>query len=195
MTFRPTRTYTLQKVARERGTDVEDERFDSAWSAYGPAVLRYCTYSTGSSDAGEDVAAETFARFLARGDRVPVEHTEAWLIRVARNLCVTYHRNAKRRDAVEARLGSVYAERADGWQGLGTWEYVRRLSEASRLVIYLRVAEDRPFAEIARLTGRSESAAKMTFYRAIERLREQMASDDASVDDMIIGGVGSVPAE
>lgn len=174
---------------------MEDERFESAWSAYGPAVLRYCTYSTGSSDAGEDIAAETFARFLAKGDRVPAEHTEAWLIRVARNLCVTHHRSLRRRGALETRLGSVYAERADGWHERGTWEYVRRLSEASRLVIYLRVAEDRPFAEIARLTGRSESAAKMTFYRAIERLREQMASDDAHADDIIVGGVERVPAK
>lgn len=174
---------------------MEDERFESAWSAYGPAVLRYCTYSTGSSDTGEDVAAETFARFLARGDRVPAEHTEAWLIRVARNLCATYHRSARRRGALEARLGGMYAERADGWQEQGTWEYVRRLNERSRLVIYLRIAEDRPFPEIARLTGRSESATKMTFYRAIERLREQMASDDACADDVIVGGAESVPAE
>ena len=174
---------------------MDDERFESAWSAYGPAVLRYCTYSIGSSDAGEDVAAETFARFLAKGDRVPAEHTEAWLIRVARNLCATHHRTAKRRGALEARLGGLYAERAGGWHDSGTWEYVRRLNEASRLVIYLRIAEDRPFAEIARLTGRSESATKMAFYRAIDRLREQMASDDAGADVMIGGGVESVSAE
>lgn len=174
---------------------MEDERFESAWSAYGPAVLRYCTYSTGSSDAGEDVAAETFARFLDKGDRVPAEHTEAWLIRVARNLCVTHHRSAKRRDALKARLGSVPTERADGWHEAGTWDYVRRLNEASRLVIYLRIAEDRPFAEIARLTGRSESGAKMTFYRAIERLRETMASDDAEADVRIVGGAESVPSK
>lgn len=174
---------------------MDDGRFESAWSAYGPAVLRYCTYSTGSSDAGEDVAAETFARFLARGDRVPAEYTEAWLIRVARNLCVTHHRSLKRRSALETRLGGMCADRADGWHERGTWEYVRRLSEAARLVIYLRVAEDRPFAEIARLTGRSESATKMTFYRAIERLRDQMASDDACADDMIVGGAESVPAK
>lgn len=167
---------------------MEDERFESVWSAYGPAVLRYCTFSTGSSDAGEDVAAETFARFLAKGDSVPTEHTEAWLIRVARNLCVTHHRSMRQRDVLERRLGSAYAERTDGWHGSDTWEYVRRLNEASRLVIYLRVAEGRPFAEIARITGRSEGATKMTFYRAIERLRDAMELDDAREDALIGGG-------
>ncbi len=174
---------------------MEDEHFEFAWRTYGPAVLRYCTYSMGSSDAGEDVAAETFARFLAKGGRVPAEHIEAWLIRVARNLCITHHRSARRRNALEVKLGSVYADRAEAWQGPNTWEYVRRLKEASRLVIYLRIAEDRPFAEIARLTGRSESATKMTFYRAIERLRDEMASEDAGADIMIVGGAENVPAE
>ena len=46
---------------------MDDERFESAWSAHGPAVLRYCTYSTGSSQEGEDIAAEA----------LPTE-TEAW---------------------------------------------------------------------------------------------------------------------
>lgn len=174
---------------------MDDERFESAWGAYGPAVLRYCTYSTGSSHSGEDLASETFARFLAKGDRVPVGHTEAWLIRVARNLCVSYHRSAQRLSALEARLESVYPERETGWQADGTWEYVRALNENARLVVYLRVAEDRAFADIARVVRRSESATKMIYYRALDRLRQQMTSEDGSACNNIGGGTRNVSAE
>ena len=174
---------------------MEDERFERAWRAHGPAVLRYCTFSTGSPDIGEEIAAETFARFLARGDQVPVERTEAWLIRVARNLCVSHHRQMRRREALQARIRSTFTETVDDWTGSDVWECARRLSEPSRLVLFLRIAEDRPFAEIARMTGRSESATKMTFYRALEHMRRQMPSDDAELAPGPGGGADSVPAD
>lgn len=171
---------------------MDDARFESVWNAHGSAVVRYCTYSTGSCEAGEDVAAETFARFLAKGERVPVDREEPWLIRVARNLCASYHRDAKRRRLLEARLAENPETESDTWQRPDSWEYVRQLKENERLVIYLRVAEDRSFAEIAGLLGKSESAAKMTFYRAIDRLRQRMERDGVAEKASLRGGADYV---
>jgi RNA polymerase sigma-70 factor (ECF subfamily) len=171
---------------------VDDERFETAWSAHGPAVLRYCTYSTGSSQEGEDVAAETFIRFLTKGGHVEPESAEAWLIRVARNLCTTHHRAAKRRRLLEAHLGDGLPTETDAWTRPDSWEYVRRLKETERLTIYLRLAEDRSFADIARLLGKSEGAVKMTFYRAIDRLRREMQRDGAGPDATFVGGADCV---
>jgi RNA polymerase sigma factor (sigma-70 family) len=170
---------------------VDDAKFEAAWEAHGSAVLRYCTYSTGSSDAGQDVAAETFARFLAKGERVADELVEAWLIRVARNLCANHHRDAKRRGLLEQRLADDHVA-IGGWVRPDSWEYVRRLKESERLVVYLRVAEDRSFADVARLLGKSESAAKMTFYRAIERLRRDMQRDGVGATASLQGGADYV---
>lgn len=171
---------------------MEDERFESAWSAHGPAVLRYCTYSTGSSQEGEDVAAETFIRFLAKGDRVPPERAEAWLIRVARNLCVSHHRDAKRRNRLGSRFAEQPVEGTGEWVRPDSWEYVRRLNETERLAVYLRVAEDRSFAEVARILGKTEAAAKMTFYRAVERLRAEMERDITDPATTLVGGADHV---
>lgn len=167
---------------------VEDERFEAAWNQYGPAVLRYCTYSTGSSQEGEDVAAETFVRLFSKGGRVPPEHLEAWLIRVARNLCASHHRAATRRRRLEAQLADDAPRSSTDWVRPDSWEYVRRLKEIERLAVYLRVAEDRSFAEVARILGKSEAAAKMTFYRAIDRLRAEMARDTGGFAATLTGG-------
>ncbi len=167
---------------------MEDERFESAWREHAPAVLRYCTYSTGSTQEGEDVAAETFARFLSKGDKVPAEHVEAWLIRVARNLCVSHHRRSKRHSELELQLAQQPDCCAPEWVGSDSWEYVRRLKETERLAVYLRVAEDRPFAEIARILGKSEAAAKMTFYRAVDRIRAEMVRDRGTSATTLMGG-------
>lgn len=171
---------------------MDDERFERAWSAYGPAVLRYCTFSTGSRQEGEDLAAETFARLLTRGTHVPSEHIEAWLITVARNLCATHHRSLRRRARAEYRLAQVSSERVGEWERPESWEHVRCLKESERLVVYLRLAEDRPFAEIAQLIGKSEGASKMAFYRAIDHLRRIMIGPGAATDEPIVGGAERV---
>lgn len=168
---------------------MDDARFEQVWSAHAPAVLRYCTYSIGSVQEGEDVAAETFAAFLMRGDRVPPERTEAWLIRVARNLCASHHRSAARQHRLRNKLAAEPAMEADEWVRPDTWEYLRALKESERLVVFLRVAEDRSFADIARIIGKSEPAAKMTFYRATDRLRALMQAEGAVTRSGLVGGV------
>ena len=171
---------------------MDDEKFESAWSAHGPAVLRYCTFSTASSQEGEDVAAETFIRFLAKGDHLPPERIEAWLIRVARNLCVSHHRDAKRRIRLGSQLSAQAPEQTGEWVRPDSWEYVQRLNETERLAVYLRIAEDRSFADIARLLRKSEAAAKMTFYRALDRLRAEMERDSAGPATTLAGGADHV---
>lgn len=169
---------------------MDDARFEAAWSAHGSAVLRYCTYSMGSRNEGEDVAAETFARFLAKGDKVPTEHTEAWLIRVARNLCASQHRANRRRTLMEARATATALQAEPGLRP-SSWEYARKLREVERLVLYLRIAEEYPFSHVARIIGKSESATKMTFYRAIDRLRAEIEKD-AGHDSNFVGGADCV---
>lgn len=56
---------------------IGDDRFEAAWSQHGSSVLRYCVYSTGTREAGEDVAAETFARFLDKGAAFAEVHLAA----------------------------------------------------------------------------------------------------------------------
>lgn len=53
------------------------------------------------------------------------------------------------------------------WIRPDSWEYVRRLKETERLAIYLRLAEDRSFADIARLLGKSEGAASRVRTRVL----------------------------
>lgn len=171
---------------------VDDARFETVYAQHGPAVLRYCTYSVGSRDAAEDLAAETFARFLERGARVPDEAAEAWLIRVARNLCASHHRSIARGRRLLLKAAEEPPPVADGWREPQAWAHVQRLKEAERLAIYLRVIEERPFSEVAELLGKSESATKMTFYRAVDRLRAELKRDGLDRNAVILGGAENV---
>ena len=55
---------------------------------------------------------------------------------------------------------------------------VERLPEAYRLVIHLRYTEHRTFEEIGAAIGRSPEAARKLWFRAVERLRQQMGAGD-----------------
>lgn len=170
---------------------VDSGVFERAYAAHSASVLRYATYSAGSRQAAEDIAAEAWARYLEKGAHVPTDRVEAWLIRVTRNLCASHHRADTRERIIGARL-ATRDEPADGWTQPEVWPHVRRLSEPDRLAIYLRFVEERSFVDMARLLGKTEGAAKMTFYRALERLRREM--DGASVSSALeaVGGADDV---
>jgi RNA polymerase sigma-70 factor, ECF subfamily len=55
---------------------------------------------------------------------------------------------------------------------------LQRLPTDYREVIDLRFRRDLPFAEIGRLMARSEDAARMLLFRAVERLQEMLGGQD-----------------
>jgi RNA polymerase sigma factor (sigma-70 family) len=156
---------------------VDDKRFETAWRTHGASLLRYCRFAIGSPDAGEDIAAETFARFLQRGDAVVGDKVEAWLFTVAHNLIRTQQRKSSRWLSVLPRLQDSSAASNEGEYETGLVELLAPLSAEQRLAVYLRVIEDRPFAEVARITGKSEAAVKKIVYRALAQLRSIESRD------------------
>jgi RNA polymerase sigma factor (sigma-70 family) len=150
---------------------VDDQEFEAAWHVHGASILRYCRFAVGSRDTGEDIAAETFARFLQRGESVASEKVEAWLFTVARNLIRSHQRRASRWLSARTRLPRADEPSADEQCDSSLAELLEPLGPDERLAVYLRIIEDRPFAEVAQITSKSEAATKKTVYRALARLR------------------------
>jgi RNA polymerase sigma-70 factor, ECF subfamily len=161
---------------------IDDERFAAAWVAHGAHIARYCAFAAGSKEAGQDLAAETFAKFLTHGDSVLPDRVEAWLYTVARNLCTSHHRSLGRTRRLEAALaeqtvarGEAVAPRDAEGADPALAGAIRGLGDAERLAVYLRVIEERPYAEVARAVRRSEGATRMLVLRSLRRLRTTLA--------------------
>ena len=150
---------------------MDEQKFEDTWRAHGGSIIRYCRFAVGSLETGEDIAAETFARFLQRGDKVAAHKVEAWLFTVARNLVRSHRRSASRWLSLLPQLGHAAQSALDPEYTTDLAELLEPLSPSQRLAVYLRVIEDRPFAQVARITGRSEAATKKTVYRALAQLR------------------------
>jgi RNA polymerase sigma-70 factor (ECF subfamily) len=123
----------------------------------------------------EDVAAEAFARALAKWDKVgAMERPTAWVYRVAVNLA----RRRARRLAVEQRLfGARTAAERREHQAAETWDAVGALPPRQRLAVVLRYVDDLTEADVAAAMGVSPGTVAATLHAARQRLAEMWRSE------------------
>ena len=104
----------------------------------------------------------------------------AWFLGIVANEC----RNARRRRWWGVKLGlPINLSVLSGEERMASREDVRtallRLTHADRLVVTLYFYLDMPPAEIAGVLGTSTEAARRRLYRAVHRLRPDLAIEEA----------------
>ena len=102
-----------------------------------------------------------------------------WLCQIARNLYRDHWRRARRSLPLEERLsGCGDGDPAEALEDRDTARrilaLVHRLPEPYREVFTLHALGDVPLAQISRLFGRSDSWARVTYYRAKAMIMEQI---------------------
>ena len=94
---------------------------------------------------------------------------------IAKNVLRTHlrkHPPAEPIDELPLSVPSAEAEAVSGEERLQLLRRLHALPEPSREVVYLRVFGDLSFREIGEVLERSENWARVTFYRAKEKLKE-----------------------
>ena len=143
--------------------------------AYAPAIYRLAYARTGSRADAEDIMQEVFVRLLRAGpDFADREHARAWLLRVAANCANDWFRAPWRRREGPLTDSLPAPEHEDG----GVVEAVLALPAKYRTAVHLYYYEELSVAEIAKITGKSESAVKSRLFRARAMLREALKEDD-----------------
>ena len=143
--------------------------------AYAPAIFRLAYARTGSRADAEDIMQEVFVRLLrARPDFADRAHARAWLLRVAANCANDWFRAPWRRREGPLTDSLPAPEHEDG----GVVEAVLALPAKYRTAVHLYYYEELSVAEIAKITGKSESAVKSRLFRARAMLREALKEDD-----------------
>ena len=147
-------------------------------------VYGYLLALCGDSDTAEELTAETFLRAVERyRDYDGRGGPAAWLCRVAKNLFVDERRRQRRQtrleDAPEGRtppLEETVSRRE-------TAASVRRAAEAlppeRRQVFWMRL-EGLSFREIGAALGRGENWARVTYFRAKNKVLERVEEEDGS---------------
>ena len=143
--------------------------------AYAPAIFRLAYAWTGSRADAEDIMQEVFVRLLrAEPDFADRAHARAWLLRVAANCANDWFRAPWRRREGPLTDALPAPEHEDG----GVVEAVLALPAKYRTAVHLYYYEELSVAEIAKITGKSESAVKSRLFRVRAMLREALKEDD-----------------
>lgn len=154
--------------------------FEQIYSEYFPQVYRYLLSLCSDPLLAEELAQETFFRAIEHSDTFRGEcRLLVWLCRIARNSWLDHVRQQKRRVPLEG-IGET-ADPGDMAESLlqkdSSFQIHKRLHalpEPYREVFSLRLFAELPFAQIGELFGRTEGWARVTYYRAKQKLKEDL---------------------
>jgi RNA polymerase sigma-70 factor (ECF subfamily) len=148
--------------------------FQELYEAHVDDVYRFALSLARDRHQAEDITSETFVRAWARNDRIRTETLRGYLFTIARNLFLDGRRGSRRQATLDEALVDPApgpAERSAAGAALDRAERVlRALPEADRTAFLLRVQQDLPYAEIARVLGISLVAARVKVHRVRARL-------------------------
>jgi RNA polymerase sigma factor (sigma-70 family) len=138
-------------------------------------VYRFLTGMVGPHEA-DDCFQETFLSALRAYPAVRDDgNLRAWLMTIAYSKAMDSHRARRRRPAPTADVPDRASERHAGHTATeerALWDAVRALPPMQRAAIVQRYANDLPYAQIARVIGCSEAAARQNVREGLKKLKE-----------------------
>ncbi len=157
------------------------EALNTLVATYESALLRHAARLTGNAAAAEDVVQNAFIKLIRRW-RDPLDPSPqlaAWLYRVVHNEAVDHIRREARRHEMHASHARDCATRmaAAARPPLEPSERAKaaaaalaRLSERERLLVTLKVYEDKSYREIAVIAGLSVGNVGYILHHAMKKL-------------------------
>ncbi len=157
------------------------DAIETLYRQHASAVFRFAWGLCGDRQVAEDVVSETFVRVLTKAPRIETRTALAYLLAIARNVCISGWRR-RRREAplhtaeVSAAPYTDHVGRLDGQARLAAViDALGKLPEGERAALLLRADHDLTYEDIADALGISVSAAKVRVHRARLRLTAAVA--------------------
>lgn len=145
-------------------------------------VYRYLLSVTHDEHLSEELTQETFYQALRSIHRYRGEcKLSTWLCQIAKHLWYKYLK--KRRpdaplDDTALPVPSAEGQAIDRDSHRMLMRRIHELGEPAREVMYLRLAGDLSFREIGDILGRTETWARVTYYRGKEKLLLEVSKDE-----------------
>ncbi|GAO42552.1 RNA polymerase sigma factor [Flavihumibacter petaseus] len=152
-----------------------DQQFTALYQQHSPGIYKVCLGYTGDISLAQDLLQETFLsawrhRHQYRGEA----QWSTWIYRIAVNTCLGHLRKKKDRvtdPEVLAALPMMAESNEKEQQVQLLYRCISQLPEADRLIITL-VLDDKPYAEIAGITGITENNLRVRIHRIKKQLTE-----------------------
>lgn len=148
--------------------------FSEIYLRHSQRVYAYCLKVTANEEEARDIFQETFFRFFeASKSKKTLKNIGAFIIIIARNLCLNYKRDKKTKVHLDDINYASYDNEYSRKELLDLInESLELLSFDQREAFVLRQYQGYSYKEIAEITGDNENAVKNRVWRAKERIKE-----------------------
>ena len=158
------------------------EDFEAIYSEHFTVVYKYVLSLCRDESLAEEVTQETFFKAMRGMDKFNGSCTlYVWLCQIAKNTFYSLYRKQKRLTSSEdMELHSdsdIESNLLDKDAAKRLHVLLHNLDEPYKEVFTLRVFGELPFSQLGELFGKTDSWARLIFYRAKNKLREGMKED------------------
>lgn len=156
---------------------------EELYRTYFDIVYRYIRSISQDGSLAEEVTQETFFKALKKADQFRGDcDVCVWLCQIAKNTLYDHLKKQKKQllgdeklEKAESAGGELLEEKlAQRSQAMEIHKVLHRLSEPYKEVFSLRIFGELTFREIGMLFGKSENWARVTYYRARVKIREEL---------------------
>ena len=139
---------------------------DVLYTRHKTGIFRYALSITKDVHLAQDILQDTFLRVLSGAMPSDPDKLQAWLYRIARNLCYDHLRKARREQTLPQSLPSQGSDYA-------FIELIASLSKKEQEIVTLKIIGGLTHQEIGAVLRISAQAAQKRYHRAIQALREK----------------------
>ena len=159
---------------------------EEIYKEYSKIVYNYLLSLTCNSEIAEELMQETFYSAVKNINKFRNEsNIKTWLCKIAKNKWIDYISKSKKTneiaiDEIEEKfllVNSFEDEFSNKEAVIDLYKKIHNLDEKTREVIYLRIRADLSFKEIGLIMGETENWARVTFYRAKVKLKEEFDNE------------------
>ena len=160
---------------------------EELYRTYFDIVYRYIRSISQDGSLAEEVTQETFFKALEKIDQFRGDcDVRVWLCQIAKNTLYDHLKKQKKQllgdeklEKTESAGGELLEEKlTQRSQAMEIHKVLHRLSEPYKEVFSLRTFGELTFREIGMLFGKSENWARVTYYRARVKIREELEYED-----------------
>ena len=155
--------------------------FEMLYNSYSMDIYRFTFLLCKNEDMAKEITSETFYRAICSADKFKGDcSVRVWLCQIAKN--IFYNIVKREKFSVEmpddlSDNSDIEDEILDRSQALEIHKILHLLKEPYKEVFYLRLFSQLSFSEIGEIFEKSESWARVTFYRAKNKIREGIKND------------------
>ncbi len=160
------------------------EDFEAIYVQYFDSVYKFVFSLCRNEAIAEEITQEAFYRALEHIDRFEGKcKLYVWLCQIAKNTLLTYVKKQKRYlsetdiDLSQQSAPSFESEFLSKEAVQELHKLLHDLDEPYKEVFSLRIFGELPFSQIGELFGKSDSWARLIFYRAKKKLRRGLDED------------------